>query len=83
MWGGGALWLIGDLAGGPFLGALWRRVFGGDRVTAPGGAAGLGGIGAGGAAGARGFGAGAGACGPAGTGYTGVAGTLDPPHTSK
>ena len=34
VWGGGALWLIGDLAGVPFLGALWRRMFQEDRVRA-------------------------------------------------
>ena len=34
VWGGGALWLIGDLAGVPFLGALWRRMFDEDRVKA-------------------------------------------------
>ncbi len=34
VWGGGALWLIGDLAGVPFLGALWRRMFDEDRDRA-------------------------------------------------
>jgi cytochrome c oxidase assembly factor CtaG len=34
VWGGGALWLIGDLAGVPFLGALWRRMFDEDRERA-------------------------------------------------
>jgi cytochrome c oxidase assembly factor CtaG len=34
VWGGGALWLIGDLAGVPFIGALWRRMFQEDRVRA-------------------------------------------------
>jgi cytochrome c oxidase assembly factor CtaG len=34
VWGGGALWLIGDLAGVPFLGALWRRMFHEDRQRA-------------------------------------------------
>ena len=34
VWGGGALWLIGDLAGVPFLGALWRRMFDEDRDKA-------------------------------------------------
>lgn len=34
VWGGGALWLIGDLAGVPFLGALWRRMFDEDRAKA-------------------------------------------------
>jgi cytochrome c oxidase assembly factor CtaG len=34
VWGGGALWLIGDLAGVPFLGALWRRMFDEDRSKA-------------------------------------------------
>jgi cytochrome c oxidase assembly factor CtaG len=34
VWGGGALWLIGDLAGVPFLGALWRRMFDEDRSRA-------------------------------------------------
>jgi cytochrome c oxidase assembly factor CtaG len=34
VWGGGALWLIGDLAGVPFIGALWRRMFTEDRERA-------------------------------------------------
>ena len=34
VWGGGALWLIGDLAGVPFIGALWRRMFHEDRERA-------------------------------------------------
>jgi cytochrome c oxidase assembly factor CtaG len=34
VWGGGALWLIGDLAGVPFIGALWRRMFNEDRDRA-------------------------------------------------
>ncbi|MBW8805039.1 MAG: cytochrome c oxidase assembly protein [Catenulisporales bacterium] len=34
VWGGGALWLIGDLAGVPFIGALWRRMFNEDRERA-------------------------------------------------
>jgi cytochrome c oxidase assembly factor CtaG len=34
VWGGGALWLIGDLAGVPFIGALWRRMFDEDRERA-------------------------------------------------
>ena len=34
VWGGGALWLIGDLAGVPFIGALWRRMFTEDRQHA-------------------------------------------------
>ncbi|MFD0637087.1 cytochrome c oxidase assembly protein [Catenulispora yoronensis] len=34
VWGGGALWLLGDLAGVPFIGALWRRMFNEDRVRA-------------------------------------------------
>ena len=34
VWGGGALWLIGDLAGVPFIGALWRRMFDEDRDRA-------------------------------------------------
>jgi cytochrome c oxidase assembly factor CtaG len=34
VFGGGALWLIGDLAGVPFIGALWRRMFHEDRERA-------------------------------------------------
>lgn len=34
VWGGGLLWLIGDMAGVPFIGALWRRMFHEDRVHA-------------------------------------------------
>jgi cytochrome c oxidase assembly factor CtaG len=34
VWGGGALWLIGDLAGVPFIGALWRRMFHEDQQKA-------------------------------------------------
>lgn len=34
VWGGGALWLIGDLAGVPFIGALWRGMFHEDRARA-------------------------------------------------
>ena len=34
VWGGGALWLIGDLAGVPFIGALWRRMFHEDQEKA-------------------------------------------------
>lgn len=32
--GGGAIWVLGDLAGLPFLAALWRRMFGEDRAEA-------------------------------------------------
>jgi cytochrome c oxidase assembly factor CtaG len=32
--GGGAIWVIGDLAGLPFIGALWRRMFREDRQEA-------------------------------------------------
>jgi len=32
--GGGAIWVVGDLAGLPFIGALWRRMFREDRQEA-------------------------------------------------
>lgn len=32
--GGGAIWVIGDMAGLPFIGALWRRMFREDRQEA-------------------------------------------------
>lgn len=32
--GGGAIWVLGDLAGLPFIGALWRRMFREDRHEA-------------------------------------------------
>jgi cytochrome c oxidase assembly factor CtaG len=32
--GGGAIWVLGDLAGLPFIGALWRRMFREDRQEA-------------------------------------------------
>ncbi len=32
--GGGAIWMVGDLAGLPFIGALWRRMFREDKQEA-------------------------------------------------
>ena len=32
--GGGAIWVVGDMAGLPFIGALWRRMFHEDKQEA-------------------------------------------------